>query len=66
MSNPITLSITHLLTYRESAQLLGLAEGTLRIWVSAGRIPYTKLGKSVRFTPEQIEAIIHRGAVNPK
>ncbi len=49
---------SYLLTYREVAEILGLRENTLRVWVSSGKIPHVKLGSAVRFTPEMVEQII--------
>jgi excisionase family DNA binding protein len=56
----------NLLTYRDVAQILGLKENTLRVWVSARRIPFVKLGSAVRFTPKMVDEIIEkstRGAI---
>lgn len=50
-----------LLKYSELAELTSLAEVTLRRWVSHQRIPFTKLGRSVRFTTEQVNDIITNG-----
>jgi excisionase family DNA binding protein len=51
-----------LLSYKDVADFLQISEITLRTWVSRGRIPYTKIGKSVRFTREQIDEIVEAGA----
>ena len=50
-----------LLTYQEVADILHIKPQTLRAWVSAKRIPYVKLGTAVRFTREQVEAIVNNG-----
>ncbi len=44
-----------LLTYGQTAQLLGVAQTTLRRWVMERRIPFIKLGRSVRFNPAEID-----------
>lgn len=51
-----------LLSYKDVADFLQISEITLRTWVSRGRIPYTKIGKSVRFTREQIDEIVETGS----
>lgn len=50
-----------LLNTNEVAELLGLKPQTLRMWVSQKRISCTKLGSSVRFTPDQVHELIQRG-----
>ena len=52
-----------LINTKELADLLGLKEQTIRIYVSGKRIPFTKIYSSVRFTPEQVNEIINRGRV---
>lgn len=46
-----------LLDYLRAAKFLGIAEGTLRNWVSSELygIPFVKLGGKVRFRPESLE-----------
>ncbi len=53
--------VSHLLNYSECAEYLGVKETTLRIWVSQGKVPYTKIGRSVRFTSEQVNEILENG-----
>ncbi len=55
-----------LLTYKEAAEILGLSDQTLRQWVCEGRIPFIKLGRAVRFTPEMINNMIIHGVENTK
>jgi excisionase family DNA binding protein len=38
------------------AEYLGSSEHTIRFWVKNGRIPFSKLGRSVRFDLREIEA----------
>ncbi len=45
-----------LLTTKELAGLLGLAETTLFQWTKAGRIPSCKFGSAIRFDPSDIAA----------
>lgn len=55
-----------LLKYEEAARHLGVAEITLRKWVSAGRVPYTKIGRYTRFTLEQLREIVAAGSHSAK
>ena len=54
-----------LLTVPEVAELLNLAEITLRKMVCAKKIPYYKFGSSVRFSYSQILAFMEQNAVKP-
>ena len=55
-----------LLTYDEVADLLRLNRQTLRQWVSDGKLPYLKIGSSVRFTVEMVERFITASKVGKK
>ena len=50
-----------LLNYQEAAEKLGLAPQTLRTWVHQGRIPFLKLGRAVRFSPEMLQQFMTEG-----
>lgn len=50
-----------LFNYSEAAELLGISQNTLRQYVSRKRIPFTKIGRNVRFTQDQIQEIIDAG-----
>lgn len=56
--------MTPLLPIPAAALVLAVSPATLRGWVSAGRVPYRKLGGCVRFTQEDLNAII-RDAYRP-
>jgi len=43
------------MTVADLARWLQLKESTIRKWVCHGRIPYLKIGASVRFSQEDIE-----------
>lgn len=43
------------LTSKEIAIYLNLSENTIRAWVKFGRIPFSKLGRSVRFDLKVID-----------
>lgn len=49
-----------LLTPKATADLLGVSEGTLRVWRTTKRYPlsYVKIGSSVRYRMADIEAFI--------
>lgn len=49
---------TSLLSYSAAAERLGIAEQTLRQWVSSGRISYYKIGRYTRFSPADLEAFL--------
>jgi len=38
-----------LLRKRELAQQLGISKRTLDVWMAQGRVPFLKIGRSVRF-----------------
>jgi excisionase family DNA binding protein len=50
-----------LLTVAEVAAVLRMSEGWVRKGILEGTLPFTKLGRSIRFTQAQVEAIIARG-----
>ncbi len=52
-----------LLTIKEVAETLRVSEATLRDWIQYRRIPFVKVGRSVRFRSEDIERIQKEGLV---
>jgi len=52
-----------LLDYAEAANLLGLAETTLRKRVSRREISHVKLGRLVKFRPSDLDAHLEAHAV---
>jgi excisionase family DNA binding protein len=62
---PNLITLDRLLDYSELAEYLGVSPHTLRVWVSQKRIPYTKLGSRVVFTPKQVEQILESGKHEP-
>ena len=58
-------NLTKLLSIRELADLLGLAEITVRKFCCAKKIPYIKLGGRVLFDPEKISAWIETQSIKP-
>jgi excisionase family DNA binding protein len=58
---PATLSApSRLLSCEEAAQLLGTTAGTLSVWRCTKRydLPYVKVGRSVKYRPEDVQAFI--------
>ena len=55
----------NLLTVPEVAEMLSLAQITIRKAVSAKRIPHYKIGSSVRFLHEEIVEWLEQKAVKP-
>lgn len=47
-----------LYTFPQAARRLQIRENTLRLWVSAGKVQHTRLGRHVRFSDDDIDAII--------
>ncbi len=50
--------MTALLTIPEAASRLSIAPATLRRWAARGSVPSRKVGGAVRFSEEDVEAII--------
>lgn len=50
-----------LMTPQEAADRLGITEGTLRVWRCTKRypLPYVRVGRAIRYTPEAVTAFIH-------
>jgi excisionase family DNA binding protein len=54
-----------LLTIEEAAEILGIKVGTLYKWCCARKIVYKKIGSSLRFDPDELEAWIREQTVEP-
>ena len=52
-----------LLTVEETAELLGVKEATVRVWMARRKLAYTKLGRSVRIPREAVEELVRHGMV---
>ena len=48
------------MNYRELSGYLKMAEGTLRRWVSEGKIPSFKIGRNVRFAKKDIDVWLEK------
>lgn len=51
--------------FTEAAEWLNVSESWLRKQVAARLVPHTRLGRNVRFTDENLQAIAERGRVEP-
>jgi len=47
-----------LLSLEETADILGISEGTLRNWVYQRRVEFVKVGRRVLFRPKWIESFV--------
>ena len=54
-----------LLDVKVTAELLGIKPVTLRLWISQKKVPYYKVGKSIKFKPSEIETWINATRVDP-
>ena len=52
--------MTSLLTIPSAAALLAISPATLRRWCSTGRVAHRKVGGAIRFTEEDVEAIVRQ------
>ncbi|MCF7914506.1 MAG: helix-turn-helix domain-containing protein [Spirochaetaceae bacterium] len=55
----------NLISYKEAAELIGVAEITVRKWTSTRFIPHYKLGKSVRFSKTELMEWVRSKHVDP-
>jgi excisionase family DNA binding protein len=60
------MTTSQLLTEKEAAQRLGLSVSTLQQRRFRGRLPaFVKLGKAVRYRPEDLDAFIEQNRIAP-
>ncbi|MHC4196880.1 MAG: helix-turn-helix domain-containing protein [Planctomycetota bacterium] len=50
-----------LLTVEDTAKALNISVSTLRDWIQYRRIPFIRLGRCIRFRPEDLERIQKEG-----
>lgn len=63
---PVNVAPTPLLfTFAQAAQMTSLSESWLRKAVTERRIPFRKVGKHVRFSQADLDALIEQAAVVP-
>lgn len=54
---------SRLLTVTETAEALGLKESTIRAWVMRRKLPFVKLGRSVRIPENFIDELVRTNTV---
>lgn len=52
-----------LINVQEAANILCIRVGTLYNWISSRRVPFVRVGGSVRFDPQDIKKLIDKGRV---
>ncbi len=57
------MAVGKLLTIREAAQRTGHRESTYRAWVLGRKVPFYKVGRSVRIAEADLEALIEKSRV---
>jgi len=50
---------------KEMSEYMGVRENTLYAWVYQKKIPYTKIGKLVKFDLQKIESWLQQKSVKP-
>lgn len=55
-----------LLTVRETAKILAVREGTVRVWLGQRRFPKVKCGRAVRIPAEAVVDFLRRHTVRAK
>lgn len=53
-------------TEREAAEIIGIAEVTLRKLRRLGRASYARIGRLIRYTPEHIEETMRLNTIRPR
>ena len=56
---------TQRMRYAEAAEYLGVSERQLRRWTAARRVPHTRLGLAVQFSPEQLDEFVASNSFSP-
>ena len=59
----MSIGIGKLLTLRECGERSGLRESTWRAWILSRRVPFYKVGRSVRIAEADLEQLIERAKV---
>ena len=57
------MGVGKLLTLRECSELTGHRESTWRAWILHRRVPYFKMGRSVRVSEQDVEKLIERARI---
>jgi excisionase family DNA binding protein len=59
----MSIGIGKLLTLRKCAERSGLRESTWRAWILHRRVPFYKVGRSVRIAEADLDRLIERAKV---
>jgi excisionase family DNA binding protein len=59
----VGMAISKLLTLREASERTGHRESTYRAWVLSRKVPFYKIGRSVRISETDLEQIINQARV---
>jgi len=59
-----TLMEKRFLSVQELSRYIGIKEGTIRVWVCLKKIPYTKVGRLVRFDLTKIDEWLEESSVD--
>lgn len=54
-----------LLNIKEAAEYLGVSPKTLYNWISEKKVPYVKVGYSVKFDLKRIDELIQKNTIEP-
>jgi excisionase family DNA binding protein len=57
------MAVDKLLTLREAAERTGHRESTWRAWILRRRVPYYKVGRSVRVSERDIDKLLEASLV---
>ena len=57
------MTASRLLTLREAAERTGHRESTWRAWVLHRRVPFYKVGRSVRISERDLESLIEQARI---
>jgi excisionase family DNA binding protein len=59
---PSNTVLNYLISPEETAEILGVKEGTLTVWRSTGRyrLPFVKVGRRVKYRQEDVLAFIEQ------
>ena len=61
-----TPTLERTLNIDEAAAILGCTPQTLRQWCSRRRVPFTRVGRLVRFRPADLAAFLEGNSVQPE
>jgi excisionase family DNA binding protein len=60
-NNKLEFGAADLIDINELSERWRIPKATLYNWVNQGRLPYVKLGRCVRFDPNELQAFVNQG-----